>query len=90
MGDTGISEPLMKDYLSWMRQLKELKIPRSLVKEIKSVNAVNLHIFAYASKKACCAVTIAVVEQGTSKVTGLLTSKSRISKQTLQFPDLRW
>ena len=71
----------MKDYLSWMRQLREVKIPRSLVKDIKSVNAVNLHIFADASEKACCAVTIAVVEQGTSKVKGLLTSKYRISKR---------
>ena len=80
-GDAGISESLVKDYLSWMKQLRELKIPRSLVKEIRSVDAVNLHIFADASEKACCAVTIAVVEQGTSKVKGLLTSKSRISKR---------
>ena len=81
VGDTGISEPLMTDYLSWMRQLSELKIPRSVVKEMKSVNAVNLHIFADASEKAYCAVTIAEVQQGTSKVKGLLISKSRISKR---------
>ena len=34
-GDTGIFEPLLKDYLSWMRQVRALKIPRSLVKEVK-------------------------------------------------------
>eukprot|EP00795_Rhopilema_esculentum_P017883 gene17883-biopygen2028 len=66
-GDAEVSEPLMKDYLRWMRQLRELKIPRTLVREIRAVDAVNLHIFADASEKACCAVTIAVVEQGSSK-----------------------
>eukprot|EP00795_Rhopilema_esculentum_P006372 gene6372-biopygen7981 len=80
-GDAEVSEPLMKDYLRWMRQLRELKIPRTLIREIRAVDAVNLHIFADASEKACCAVTIAVVEQGSSKVKGLLTSKSRISKR---------
>eukprot|EP00795_Rhopilema_esculentum_P008405 gene8405-biopygen9466 len=68
-GDAEVSEPLMKDYLRWMRQLRELKIPRTLVREIRAVDAVNLHIFADASEKACCAVTIAVVEQGSSKST---------------------
>ena len=45
------------------------------------MDAVKLHTFADASEKACCSVTIAVEEQGTSKVKGLLTSKSRISKR---------
>ena len=45
------------------------------------MDAVNLQIFADANEKACCSVTIAVEEQGTSKVKGLLTSKSRISKR---------
>ena len=84
-GDVGISKPLMSDYFNWMKQLRQLKIPRTLIKEFRSVNAINLHIFADESEKASCAVTIAVVEQGTRKGKGVLTSKSRIFPiETLQ------
>ena len=79
-GDAETSEPLAKDYLRWMKQLREVKIPKTLVGELRSVNSVKLHIFADANAQACCAVTIAVVEQGASKVNGLLIPKSMISK----------
>ena len=44
-------------------------------------DAVQLHLFADASNLACCAAAIAVVEQSSAMVKGLLTSKSRISKR---------
>ena len=62
-GDAEISQTIVRDYLNWIKQLREFKIPRSLVEEIKSVDAINLHIFADTSEKACCDVTIAFVEQ---------------------------
>ncbi len=43
---------------------------------------INFHLFADASNLACSAVTIAVAEQTSGTVKGLLTSKSRISKRT--------
>ena len=66
--DAETSEPLVKDYLRWMRQLREIKIPKTLVRELRSIGAVKLHIFTDTSEKACCAVTIAVVEQGRERV----------------------
>ena len=62
-----------------------IKNTKNFNKEFRSVNAINLHIFADESEKASCAVTIAVVEQGTRKGKGVLTSKSRIFPiETLQ------
>ena len=43
---------------------------------------IDFHLFADASNLACSAVTIAVAEQTSGTVKGLLTSKSRISKRT--------
>eukprot|EP00794_Sanderia_malayensis_P002861 gene2861-3307_t len=79
--NTEISKPLAKDYLSWIRQLRNVKIPRSLIKENRKVKSVSLHLFADASEMACSAVTVAVIEQSTGIIKGLLTSKSRISKR---------
>ena len=74
--------------MKWLRQLREIKIPRSLIKEGKKVKAVQLHIFADASDKACSSVTIAIIEQGSDIVKGLLVSKSRISKRNTSMPRL--
>ena len=72
---------LVKEWLRWNNQLRTVRVPRSVSKGIGNVKAVHLHIFADASNIACSAVTIAVVEGETGVVKGLLTSKSRISKQ---------
>ena len=48
----------------------------------------RIHQFADASNLACSTVTIGVVEQGTHKVKGLLTSKSRIPKRITSLPRL--
>ena len=86
--DTEVSKPLVRDYFRWLRQLRQIKIPKSLVKGNRKVKSVKLHIFSDASDKACSSATIAVVEQGTEKVKGLLTSKSRISKRNTSTPRL--
>ena len=86
--DTEVSKPLVRDYFRWLRQLRQVKIPRSLVKDNRKVKSVKLHIISDASDKACLSAIIAVVEQGTEKVKSLLTSKSRISKRNTSTPRL--
>ena len=76
-----VSPSVRKDWIKWTSQLRNVKVPRSLIKDIKKVKAVHLHTFADASNKACATVTIAVIEHETGRVMGLLTSKSRIAKR---------
>ena len=80
--NTELPEHLAKGYLKWVEQLKNVKVPRSLIKEIRKVKGINLHIFADASTIACSSVTIALIQHETGIVKDLLTSKSRISKRT--------
>ena len=79
--DSEVSTVLAKDLLKWTRQLRNVRIPRSVIRECKKVKAVDVHLFADASNLACSAMTIAVAEQDTRTVKGFLTSKSRISKR---------
>ena len=79
--DSEVSTALAKDWSKWTRQLRNVRISRSVIRECKKVKAVDLHHFADASNLACSAMTIAVVEQNTGTVKGFLTSKSRISKR---------
>ena len=51
------------------------------------MKSVRIDQFADASNLASSTVTIAVVEQGTDKVKGLLTSKSRIAKRNTSLLD---
>ena len=46
----------------------------------------GIHQFTNASNLACSTATIAVVEQGTDKVKGLLATKSRIAKRNTPLP----
>ena len=75
-------------WLKWTKQLRNVKVPRSINKSIKRMKAVHLHVFADASTLACCSVAIAVVESNTGVVKGLLASKSRISKRDTSIPRL--
>ena len=79
--DSEVSTALAKDCLKWTRQLRNVRIPRSMIRECKKVKAVDLHLFADASNLARSAMTITVVEQDTGTVKGFLTSESRISKR---------
>ncbi len=83
-----VSPSLKKQWLKWNKQLKNVKVPRSLTGGSEDVKAIELHVFADASNLACSAVTIAVVEQTSGTVKGLLTSKSRISKRNTSIPRL--
>ena len=76
-----VSSETARDWIKWRSQLKNVRVPRSISREIRNVKVIHLHLFADASNIACSAVTIAVIEHSTGVVKGLLTSKSRISKR---------
>ena len=78
---TEVNSVNSRDWLKWSSQLRNIKVPRSIARDISKIKAVYLHVFADASNIACSVVTIAVVEHSTGFVKGLLTSKSRISKR---------
>ncbi len=86
--DIEVSQPLKQDWLKWTRQLRTVKIPRSITKGIRKIKEVHLHIFADASNLACSSATIAVVEHANGTVKGLLTAKARISKRNTSIPRL--
>ena len=62
----------------WMKQLKDVRVPKSVATFIGEIEAVHLHLFADASNLACCAAAVVVVEHEAGVTKGLLTSKSRI------------
>lgn len=69
-----------RDWLKCSSHLRNVKVPRSIVRDISKIKGVHLHVFADASNIACPAATIAVVEHSTGFVKRLITSKSRISR----------
>ena len=75
--------PRLKDqWLRWTKQLKDVRVPRSIASFVGEIRAVHLHLFADASILACCAAAVEVVEHEAGVTKGLLTSKSRISKRS--------
>ena len=69
-----------QDWLKWSNQLRNVKVPRSIVKDMSKIKRVQLHVFVDASNTACSAATVTVVKHSTSIVKELLTSRSRISR----------
>lgn len=86
--NTEVSPRLKYQWSKWTKQLRNVKIPRSINKNIRRMKAVHLHVFADASTLACCSAAIAVVEGTTGVVKALLASKSRISKRDTSIPRL--
>ena len=83
-GKAGIQKSLSlkNQWLRWTKQLKDVRVPRSVATFIGEIEAVHLHLFADASNLACCAAAVAVVEHEAGVTKGLLTSKSWISKRS--------
>ena len=63
-----VSSALTRDWLRWVRQLRNVKVPKSLIKDCRKVKSVRIHQFADANNLACSTLTTAIVEQGTDKV----------------------
>ena len=83
--NTEVNRVNSRDWLKWSSQLRNIKVPRSIARDISKIKAVHLHVFADASNIVCSAVTVAVVENSAGLVKGLLTPKSRISKRNIDF-----
>ena len=65
---TEISDPLRKEWTKWTKQLRNVTVPRSIMRNMTKAGAVHLHVFADASNLACCATAIAVVEHSSDVV----------------------
>ena len=65
-----ISDKTAKDWVKWRHQLRNLRIPRSLARDLRKVKAIHLHVFADASFMACSVVTIVVIEHSSGIVRG--------------------
>ena len=52
----------------WIKQMKNDKVPRAITKKSGLIEAIHLHLFADASNLACCAATVAVVEEKSGTV----------------------
>ena len=83
-----VSPRLKNEWLRWMKQLRDVKVPRSIGSFVREIGAVHLHLFADASILACCAAVVAGVEHEAGVTKGLLTSKSRISKRSISIARL--
>ena len=79
--NAAVSTPLRNQWLKWTKQLKNVIVPRSIARNVTQTRAIHLHVFADACNLACCAATIAIIENESGVIKGLLTSKSRISKR---------
>jgi len=71
--NTEVNSVNSRDWLKWSSQLRNIKVPRSVARDISKIRAVHLHAFTDASNIACSAVTVAVVEHSTGFVKVLLT-----------------
>ena len=76
-----VSPALKKKWFRWTGQLRNVQVPRSIIRECRRMKSIHIHQFADASNLACSTVTIVAVETMTGTVKGTLTSKSRISKR---------
>ena len=87
-GNEEVSPDLTQKWFRWTVQLRNVKIPRSILEECRRTKGIHIHQFSDASNLACSTATIILVESETGFVKGLLSSKSRISKRSLSIARL--
>ena len=80
-------QPLNGDFLKRWIDFKsslpsEATLPRSVVKEKRELDSVDLHVFCDASKSGVAAAIYAVTQQGDVQNQGLIAAKSRLPKKT--------
>ena len=78
-----VSQDLKQKWFRCTGRWRNVKVPRSIVKECRRMKGIHIHQFADASNLACSTATIVLVEGRTGLIKGLLCSKSRISKRSL-------
>ena len=75
---------MKNQWLRWTKQLRDVKVPRSIASFVREIGAVHIHLFADASILACCAAAVVGVEHEAGVTKGLLTSKSRNQREIHQ------
>ena len=80
MRNAEVSPQLKYPWLQLTKQLRTVKVPRSINKSIRMMNAVQLHIFADTSIGLLCS-SYRSGERRFGRRQGFLGSKSRISKR---------
>lgn len=75
--NASVSDEIAVKWSKWTSNLCNVKVPRSIPQGVNDITGVHLHIFADASKTACSAVAIAVIEHSAGVVKGLLTRQSQ-------------
>lgn len=68
--------------------MKNVALPRTIVRNMTKADAEHQYAFADASSLACCATAIAVIEHSSAVVKGMLTLKSRTSKRDISIARL--
>ncbi|XP_078368252.1 uncharacterized protein LOC144652094 [Oculina patagonica] len=87
--DVPIPIDLDKRWRKWLCNLPEtLSVKRAVAPFRESIQFIQLHAFGDASSQGVCAAVYAVVGQESGTTQGLITSKSRLSKQNLTIPRL--
>ncbi|KAL9976916.1 hypothetical protein ACROYT_G014258 [Oculina patagonica] len=87
--DVPIPIDLDKRWRKWLCNLPEtLSVKRAVAPFREAIQFIQLHAFGDASSQGVCAAVYAVVGQESGTTQGLITSKSRLSKQNLTIPRL--
>ena len=87
--DVPLPADLNKRWHKWRCNLPDtVSGKRTLAPFKEPIKSVKLHAFGDASSQGVCATVYAVVDQESGVTQGLITSKSRISKQNLTIPKL--
>ena len=87
--DAPLNDVLAKRWKKWLCNLPEcVTLSRPIAQFSEPVNSIELHSFGDASTQGVCAVVYAVVEQESGTTQGIVSARSRLSKQNLTIPRL--
>ena len=87
--DAELTRDLAKTWIKWESGLpRSFQVPRSLATHREEIEEIELHSFGDASANGVAACVYAVVRQASGTNQGLISAKSRLSKQGLTIPRL--
>ena len=86
--DQEISEEVKEKWNRWLKGLRSVEVPRTIVPYLEDVTQIVLHHFMDASSRAISAQTVGIVTQPTGVTQELLASKSRLAKRGLSIARL--
>ena len=87
--DAELTRDFAKTWIKWESGLpRSFQVPRSLATHREEIEEIELHSFGDASANGVAACVYAVVRQASGTNQGLISAKSRLSKQGLTIPRL--